>query len=137
MNIFKALAVKDIEAATKAIPLIDAGPAFRGEPGAMEAVALEVRRACESVGFFYLAGHGVPQPVIDDAFAASREFHATPLELKHALNINENNIGYLAVNASMQRHSTVHQATRPNFNESFFIGHDRAADHPDVVAGTP
>jgi isopenicillin N synthase-like dioxygenase len=137
MNIFKALAVKDIDTATKAIPLIDVGPALRGEPGALETVALEVRRACESVGFFYLAGHGVPQAVIDDAFAASREFHATPLELKRSLKINENNIGYLAVNESMQRHSTVHKATRPNLNESFFISHDRSADHPDVVAGTP
>ena len=34
-------------------------------------------------------------------------------------------------------HSTVHKASRPNFNESFFISHDRSADHPDVVAGTP
>src|SRR5881296_1159225 len=136
MNIFKALAVQDIETATKAIPLIDVGPALRGEPGAVEAVALDVRRACESVGFFYLAGHGVPRTVIDDAFAASREFHATPIELKRSLKINENNIGYLAVNESMQRHSTVHKATRPNFNESFFISHDRGADHPDVVAGT-
>src|SRR5205823_4868369 len=137
MNIFKALAVKDIDSATKAIPLIDVGPAFRGEPGAMDTVALEVRRACETVGFFYLAGHGVPQAVIDDAFAASREFHATPSEVKRALKINENNIGYLAVNESMQRHSTVHKNTRPNYNESFFISHDRSADHPDVVAGRP
>jgi isopenicillin N synthase-like dioxygenase len=137
MNIFKALAVRDFDAATKAIPLIDVGPAFRGEPGAMDTVAREVRRACEMVGFFYLAGHGVPQAVIDDAFAASREFHAMPLDAKRALKINENNIGYLAVNESMQRHSTVHKATRPNFNESFFISHDRGADHPDVVAGTP
>src|SRR5437870_3691311 len=136
MNIFKALAVKDIDTATKAIPLIDVGPTLRGEPGALETVALEVRHACETVGFFYLAGHGVPQTVIDDAFAASREFHATPLELKRSLKINENNIGYLAVNESMQRHSTVHKATRPNFNESFFISHERGADHPDVVAGT-
>src|SRR6059058_3784275 len=137
MNIFKALAVQDIETATEAIPLIDVGSALRGEPGALETVAIEVRRACETVGFFYLAGHGVPQRVINDAFAASREFHATPLELKRSLKINGNNIGYLAVNESMQRHSTVHKATRPNFNESFFISHDRGADHPDVLAGTP
>jgi len=137
MNIFKALAVKDFEAATTAIPLIEMGPAFRGEPGAMDTVARELRRACETVGFFYLAGHGVPQAVIDAAFAASREFHAMPIDDKRALKINENNIGYLAVNESMQRHSTVHKATRPNFNESFFISHDRGADHPDVVAGTP
>ena len=37
----------------------------------------------------------------------------------------------------MQRASTVHKATSPNYNESFFISHDRSADHPDVVAGMP
>ena len=30
----------------------------------------------------------------------------------------------------------VHKATRPNYNESFFISHDRSADHPDIVAGS-
>ena len=58
-----------------------------------------------------------------------------PLEDKQALPINENNIGYMGVNQSMQRASTVHKATRPNFNESFFISHDRGPDHPAIVAG--
>jgi len=136
MNIFKAMAVANPEEASRAIPVIDFGPAFRSEPGGLPAVARQVGHASETVGFFYLAGHGVPQAVIDDAFQASREFHAIGLTEKLALKINENNIGYLPVNQSMQRHSTVHKATRPNFNESFFISHDRAADHPDVVAGT-
>jgi isopenicillin N synthase-like dioxygenase len=60
-----------------------------------------------------------------------------PLDEKMALRLNENNIGYLPVNQSIQKASTVHKATRPNYNESFFISHDRAADHPDVLAGTP
>ena len=137
MNIFKTMAVRDVEAATQAIPVIDFGPAFRDEPGGLDAVARAVRGASEHVGFFYLAGHGVPQPVVDGAFQASREFHALALDEKQALTLNENNIGYLAVNQSIQGASTVHKATRPNFNESFFISHDRAADHPDVVAGTP
>ena len=137
MNLFKAMAVANPEAASQAIPVIDVGPAFRGEPGGLEAVARQVGHASETVGFFYVAGHGVPQAFIDDAFQASREFHAITLEEKLALKINENNIGYLPVNQSMQRHSTVHKATRPNFNESFFISHDRGADHPDAVAGTP
>jgi isopenicillin N synthase-like dioxygenase len=137
MSIFKTLAVKDLEAAAQAIPVIDVGPAFRGEPGALAAVAREVCEASERVGFFYLAGHGVSDSVIEDAFAASREFHALPLEEKMRLRLNENNIGYLPVNQSIQRASTVHKATRPNFNESFFISHERGADHPDVLAGTP
>src|SRR5207247_5070 len=80
MNVFKAMAVKDVAEATKAIPVIDFGPAFRGEPGGLDAVAAQVRRACESIGFFYLAGHGVDQAIVDAAFGASREFHAMPME---------------------------------------------------------
>ncbi|HXH83927.1 MAG TPA: 2-oxoglutarate and iron-dependent oxygenase domain-containing protein [Candidatus Tectomicrobia bacterium] len=137
MNIFKAHAVKDPDAALREIPVIDFGPAFRGAPGGLDAVAARVREACERIGFFYLAGHEVPEAVVEDAFAASREFHALPLEEKLRLRLDENNIGYLAVNQSMQRASTVHRATRPNFNESFFISHDRGPDHPDVLAGTP
>jgi isopenicillin N synthase-like dioxygenase len=137
MNIFKAMAVQSVEEATRAIPVIDFEPAFRGEPDGLDHVAAQVRRACEQVGFFYLAGHGVQEDVVEAAFAASREFHAMPLEDKLRLKINENNIGYLPLNQSMQRATTVHKATRPNYNESFFISHDRGADHPDVVAGLP
>jgi isopenicillin N synthase-like dioxygenase len=137
MNIFKAMAVRSLEEATRAIPVIDVAPAFRREPGGLEAVATQVSRASEQVGFFYIAGHGVPEGVIDAAFAAAREFHALPLEEKLGLRLNANNIGYLPVNQSVQRASTVHKATRPNYNESFFISHDRPAEHPDVRAGTP
>jgi isopenicillin N synthase-like dioxygenase len=137
MNIFKTMAVKSVEEATGSIPVIDFASAFRGEAGGLDAAVAKVRHACEHVGFFYMAGHGVPQPVIDAAFQAAREFHAMPLEDKMRLKINENNIGYLPVNQSMQRASTVHRNTRPNYNESFFISHDRRADHADVIVGKP
>ena len=137
MNIFKARAVKDLDEATRAIPVIDFGPALRAGSSGLDAVASAVRHACETIGFFYLAGHGVPSAVVDDAFEASREFHAMPLDEKLALRLNQNNIGYLPVNQSMQRHTTIHKATRPNYNESFFISHDRGPGHPDVLAGTP
>src|SRR2546426_9150819 len=136
MNIFKAQAVKDPEAIARAIPVIDVAPAFAGASG-LERVAAQVREASERVGFLYVTGHGVPPATIEAAFAASREFHALPREDKLALKLNQANIGYLPVNESMQRASTVHKATRPNYNESFFISHDRGADHPDVAAGRP
>jgi isopenicillin N synthase-like dioxygenase len=79
MNIFKAMAVKDLEEASRAIPVIDVAPAFPGAAGELDAVAAQVRRASEQVGFFYVAGHGVPAELIDAAFQASREFHALPL----------------------------------------------------------
>src|SRR5215470_7829181 len=117
MNILKSMAVKDVEEATRAIPVIDFGPAFRGEPGGLDAVARQVRLASQEVGFFYLAGHGVPPAVVEAAFEASREFHATPVDEKLRLKINENNIGYLGVNQSIEAATTVHKATRPNYNE--------------------
>lgn len=137
MHLFRQHAVKDTAAAAAAIPVIDYGPYFAGEPGALEPLARQVRRACEDIGFFYALNHGVPPDVVDRGFAASRRFHALPLEQKLGLRLNENNIGYLPMNASVQGASTVHKATRPNQNESFFISHDRAADHPDVLAGVP
>ena len=137
MHLFRQHAVKDVAEATAKIPVIDYGPYFAGEPGALARLAEDVRHACENIGFFYALNHGVPQPVIDRCFAASRRFHAQPLDEKLRLRLNENNIGYMPMNASVQGASQVHKATKPNQNESFFVSHDRGPDHPDVVAGLP
>lgn len=137
MNLFREQGVKDYAGAAAQIPVIDFGLVFSGEPGALQRLAPQVRHACEQVGFFYALNHGVPEELIDRAFAASRRFHALPLDEKLQLRLNENNIGYLPINASVQGASTVHKATRPNQNESFFISHDRGPEHPDVLAGKP
>ena len=59
MHLFKEHAVADPEAVAGMIPVIDYGPYFAGEKGALERVAAEVARACENVGFFYALNHGV------------------------------------------------------------------------------
>ncbi|MGE0224633.1 MAG: isopenicillin N synthase family dioxygenase [Acetobacteraceae bacterium] len=137
MHLFKQHAVKNVEEVSSLIPIVDFGPYFAGEPNALERLAENLRYACENVGFLYAINHGVPQELIDRAFAASRRFHALPLEEKLKLRLNENNIGYMPMNASVQGASTVHKATKPNQNESFFVSHDRGPDHPDVLAGLP
>ena len=109
MHLFRRHAVADYDAAARLIPVIDYGPYFADAPGAVERVAAEVAHACHNVGFFYVLNHGVPEELIDRAFAASRRFHALPLEQKLALKLNENNIGYLPINASVQGASTVHR----------------------------
>ena len=137
MHLFRDKGVRDYGAAARLIPVIDYGPCFDRVPGALDRVAVEVAHACENVGFFYALNHGVPEELIDRAFVASRSFHALPLAEKLALRLNENNIGYLPMNASVQGASEVHKATKPNQNESFFVSHDRGPDHPDVIAGKP
>jgi len=137
VNLFRKQAVRDYAAAAKAIPVIDYGPYFAGENGALERLALEVTHACENVGFLYALNHGVPEETIDRAFTASRCFFALPLEERLALKLNENNTGYLPINVSIQAASVVDKAARHNLNESFFVSHDRGPDHPGVVAGKP
>jgi isopenicillin N synthase-like dioxygenase len=137
MHLFKQHAVRDYAAAAAKIPVIDYGPYFAAEPGALTRLAKQVRHACENIGFLYVLNHGVPQGTIDRGFAASKRFHALPIEEKLKLRLNENNIGYMPMNASVQAASTVHKATKPNQNESFFISHDRDENHPDVRAGIP
>src|SRR5689334_2623859 len=139
MDLFKKFGVKDPDAAASRIPVIDFGPLFAGEPGALGRLAPQLRDACENVGFFYAAGHGVPEELIERAFAASRRFHALPLDEKLKLRLNGNNIGYLPINASVQGASTVHKATRPNQNESFFVSHDRGPErrHRRQAAARP
>lgn len=137
MNLFQQQAARDPEAALAQLPVLDLGPYLAGADGALENLAGEIVTACETSGFFYIANHGVPQGLIDDAFAQSKRFHALPLAAKEKLALDAANIGYMAMNTSMQAHSTVHKATTPNQNESFFVTHDRGPEHPDVLAKKP
>lgn len=116
------------------IPVLDVGPYLRGEAGALEALATELRHALEHVGFYYLAGHDVPLSLIRDVFAATKRFHAQPLDRKLALRANEHNVGYMPVNSSTSRASQVEQAKKPNLVEAFFLKRDLPPDHPDVLA---
>ena len=89
MHLFQQHAVKDLAVAAAKVPVIDYGPYFAGEPGALERLAEQVRDACENIGFLYVLNHGVPQEIIDRGFAASRRFHALSLEQKLKLRLNQ------------------------------------------------
>ena len=90
--------------------------------------AVALGRALEEIGFAYIAGHGVPRPVIDGAFAASRVFHASPQALKRSLAINEWHRGFMAMATSTVVTSSVAKVIRPNLSESLMIMHDVAPD---------
>lgn len=137
MHLFRQKAAANMDEAVARIPVIDFGPFFAGDPGALEPLGAAVRQACETIGFFYIQRHGIPEDLIARAFAQSKRFHALPLDDKRKLELDQYNVGYLPMNASTHRHSTVHNVTRPNQNESFFVTFDRPPDHPDRVAGTP
>eukprot|EP01037_Dinobryon_pediforme_P002173 gene2173-2210_t len=64
------------------VPVLDIGPYLTNQPGGRERVAAALREISKTVGFFYLAGHGIPQSVFDRVFAESKRFHTQPAEAK-------------------------------------------------------
>ena len=67
-------------AAAGVIPVMDCGPFFAGEAGALPRLGEEITRAAEHVGFFYALNHGVADELLVRGFAAARQFFALPLE---------------------------------------------------------
>ncbi len=116
------------------IPLLDIGPYLAGVEGALDKAAVELRHALENIGFYYLVGHGVPQPLIDRIFAETKRFHALPLDRKMALKLNRSNNGYMPLKGHAQRHTSLNKDPKPNENESFFAKRERDPADPDVIA---
>jgi hypothetical protein len=50
---------------TEEIPILDIAPALSGGKDGLASVARELRRITETIGFFYLKGHGVPQDLVN------------------------------------------------------------------------
>ena len=116
------------------IPVLDLAPYLAGEAGALDTLAAELRFALENIGFFYLAGHGVPQALIDRMFAETKRFHAQPLADKMTIHLNRSNNGYMPLRGHAQRHTTLNKNPKPNENESFFARRERDPADPDVIA---
>lgn len=103
------------------IPVLDVGSYLAGEPGGAAQLATQIRRTCEDTGFLVIANHGIPQDLIDRAFAAAADFFALSDEQKLALKIREQNIGYLPYGGQTMKTSTVAKVNKPNYSESFYI----------------
>ncbi len=74
----EAIALMDYPDSTEEIPTLDFAPYLEDRPGGLDAVAAKLREISKTVGFFYLKNHGIPQSVIDGAFAETRRFHGLP-----------------------------------------------------------
>jgi isopenicillin N synthase-like dioxygenase len=109
------------------IPVIDFGP-FRDGSG-KQSVADAIRDASESIGFFYLKNHGLPQSSLDEAFAASHQFFDLPVEQKLSIKINRFHRGYVPLDDVRYK-----EEYAPNHNESLFVGLPLPVDDPAVTA---
>lgn len=114
------------------IPMIDVSPLIAGSPAGELEVAKQLATAFRHIGFCYIKGHGVPQGVIDRAFAALPAFFDQPESEKEKVRCNSNQRGWVGMNRTKHVYGR-----KPNVAESFLMGLDLPADDPDRKAGIP
>ena len=116
------------------VPVIDIGPLRDRSEAGLIRVASEVGAAARDIGFFAVANHGVPAAIVDAMYAAARAFFALPADVKDELAIERSPqyLGY--ARTELER---LDPARPGDAKESFNMGRERAADDPDVLAGTP
>ena len=120
-----------IDAAPGDVPVIDIS-SYRTsrDPAVRDAVAAELRQACETVGFWQLTGHGIDTDLIARTFDASAEFHALPIGIKEEIVMDDpsrslGGVGYLPVG-----HRKLPARAAANWNEAivFKTGADISLD---------
>ena len=114
------------------IPIIDVGPLVNGDAAGEKRVVKQMVEAYRTLGFCYIKNHGIPQELIDRAFAAMPTFFELPEEEKKKITINRNQRGWIGMNGQVQLHGKI-----PNLSESFIFGLDLPADHPRRLSGLP
>ncbi len=112
------------------LPVLDLGPLLRGEP--IDALARQLRHACETIGFFYVSNHGVPQVVVDNVFAATKRFFALPEAERLKIKLDDRfRRGFMPYGINQ------HPGFAPDLKESYEYALDLPLTDPDVVAELP
>lgn len=118
------------QATTEDIPIIDLGAYLREEPGALEEVARQIRKACTEIGFFYIVNHGASQETVRRVFAAMESFFTLPASEKSKVRMNEHQSGWQAPNVAIHGDS-FDKVVKPQATEAFKFGPELDPADPD------
>ncbi len=94
-------------------------------------VAMQLREACESRGFFYVSNHGLSSELREQVFGQIKSLFDLPLEEKMTLDKSKSpcNRGYQPMSGQ-----TLQQGTPPDLKEGYYVGEDLPATDPRVMA---
>src|SRR5580692_6542143 len=111
------------------IPTIDVSPLRSGSEAARRDVARQIDAACTDIGFFLVAGHGIPQQEIETTRQCAIDFFALPVAEKMKvqrppakISRGYNWLGDRSVAYSMG------EVAPPDIQEAFAFGPERTAD---------
>jgi len=117
------------------IPVLDAQALGSGGTAALRALADNFRRAYGSTGFGCIVNHGIDPVLVEQAFEASRRFHALPMAAKMAVELDRLHRGYIPINTSTDVNSPYADVKKPNQSASFMMMREDGPESPDVAAG--
>lgn len=122
----------------KDLPLLDVGPYLAGAPGALEQLAADVKWIQENLGFFAIINHGIPQPLIDEAFRQTEKLFEIPMEEKLKHRVGFHHQGYLPPKSSILKSTAIMEKiavnTKKDTNAAWLFMRNRPADDPKVLA---
>ncbi|MEO0388378.1 MAG: 2OG-Fe(II) oxygenase family protein [Pseudomonadota bacterium] len=110
------------------IPVIDIGPLIDGSDPA--GVAARLHSASQGLGFIYIAGHGIPEPVIAAARREAFAFFRADTAEKEAVRVSQSHRGWIA-----QGGAKMQDGAKADLKESFVWGWDGAAADAHPLRG--
>ena len=116
------------------LPVIDFSLFAGGTATQKQQIADAIGAACREDGFFLLANHGLDRQLVDDGFAAAKQFFDAPLSVKQAMAIEHSpcHRGWYGEGGEILDGSSQPQG---DYKQGLKIGRDLPAEHPRVVAG--
>ncbi|MCR0985688.1 isopenicillin N synthase family dioxygenase [Roseomonas populi] len=110
------------------VPIIDVS-GLRGDRAARQAVADQIGRACEEIGFFCITGHGIPQELIRRVREASLAFFDRDEEEKRAIERQPPSYrGYIPLASEGLARSLGRAGAAADLKEAFSMGPVGAPD---------
>lgn len=117
------------------IPIIDMSMLMETQPSqnSLNAVAKDIRKACQNHGFFYVSGHGVSEQLQFELESVSKQFFELSETEKMKIAMPKAGSawrGYFPVGNELT-------SGKPDLKEGIYFGTELTEDHPKVRTKTP
>ena len=112
------------------LPVIDLSRA--SSPEDRKEIGKQLVALVETIGFFYVVGHGIDPTLLKNAFDSSREFFSLSEDQKQIIAVNQAQRGWMRKGLTRLEGSA-----SADVKEVFFWGREVSEDDPDVLQKLP
>jgi len=112
------------------LPVIDLSSA--SSPEDRKEIGKQLVALVETIGFFYVVGHGIDPTLLKNAFDSSREFFSLSEDQKQIITVNQAQRGWMRKGLTRLEGSA-----SADVKEVFFWGREVSEDDPDVLQKLP